>query len=273
MSDRAAEAWMRLLEIMAVLRSPQGCPWDAEQTPQSLKPYLLEEAYELLEAIDSGDPAHIRDELGDLLLQIVFHTRLFEEQGAFDMADVAGAIADKLVRRHPHVFAGRESGDRHALNAQWDRIKAEEKIGRGETSTVLGGIPRHLPALLRARKLTEKASRVGFDWPEVDGVFAKVHEELREFEEAMQQRDQSAMADELGDLLFAIVNLGRFLDIDAEEALRQTMNRFVARFEHIEQTLARQGKTFQKTPLEEMDALWEEAKMLERRDGGSGAKT
>jgi MazG family protein len=267
---KAKQEIERLLQIMAVLRSPGGCPWDAEQTPESLKPYLVEEAYEVLEAIDRGDPAAIRDELGDLLLQIVFQARIFEERGAFDLGDVAAAIADKLERRHPHVFSDQPTGDLKALNAQWDRIKNEEKRGRGETATVLGGIPRHLPALQRARKLTEKASRVGFDWPDADGVFAKVHEELWEFEEAMRHADQQAMTDELGDLLFAIVNLGRFLNIDAEEALRRTINRFVTRFEHIEQSLARAGKTFQETTLEEMDALWVEAK---GRESGPQEKT
>jgi len=262
--DNTLKAFGRLLEIVATLRSPLGCPWDAEQTPDSLKPYILEETYEVLEAIDRGEPAGICDELGDLLLQVVFQARLFEERREFDIGDVAKAIADKLVRRHPHVFAERREDSIETLNRQWARIKAEERKKRGETSSVLGGVPPHLPALMRARKLSEKASRVGFDWPTVDGIFAKIDEELLEFKEALGQADQRAMAEELGDLLFAVVNLGRFLDIDAEEALRRTINRFVARFGHIEATLARRGETLQESSLEELDSLWEEAKKLER---------
>lgn len=271
--NRPLDAFGRLLEIMATLRSPGGCPWDAEQTPESLKPYLLEETYEVLEAIDRGEPPGICDELGDLLLQIVFLARLFEERQDFDIGDVADAIADKLVRRHPHVFAGRRQSGLKALAAQWDQIKAAEKGHRGESAMLLEGVPRHLPALLRARKLSEKASRVGFDWPEVDGIFAKIDEELLEFREALERADRRAMTDELGDLLFAIVNLGRFLNIDAEEALRQTANRFVDRFGHIESSLAEQGKTFEQSSPAEMDSLWNEAKRLERNEPDESAKT
>lgn len=270
---RTLRAFGRLLGIVATLRSPEGCPWDAKQTPESLKPYLLEETYEVLDAIDGGEPSGICDELGDLLLQVVFQARFFEERQAFDMGDVADAIADKLIRRHPHVFAERRQSSIEALDTQWDRIKAKEKERRGESPTVLGGVPRHLPALLRARKLSEKASRVGFDWPAVDGIFAKIEEELEEFKDAFQHADQQAMADELGDLLFAIVNLGRFLNIDAEEALRQTANRFVARFGHIETTLAERGKTLQQSSPEEMDSLWNEAKQRERENRDEPAKS
>lgn len=270
---RALTAFGRLLEIVATLRSPVGCPWDAEQTPESLKPYLLEETYEVLDAIDHGEPSGICDELGDLLLQVVFQARLFEERQAFDMGNVADAIADKLIRRHPHVFTAQRQSGMEGLDAQWDRIKAEEKERRGESPTALGGVPRHLPALLRARKLSEKASRVGFDWPEVDGIFAKIDEELREFREALQRSDRQAMADELGDILFAVVNLGRFLDIDAEEALRQTANRFVARFGHIEASLAERGQTLRQSSPEEMDSLWNEAKRRERKNRDEPAKS
>ena len=270
---RTLKAFGRLLEIVTALRSPEGCPWDAGQTSESLKPYLLEETYEVLDAIDRGETSGICDELGDLLLQVVFQARLFEERQAFDMGDVADAIADKLIRRHPHVFAERRQSCIEALDIQWDRIKAEEKERRGESPTVLGGVPRHLPALMRARKLSEKASRVGFDWPAVDGIFAKIEEELGEFKDALQHDDHQAMADELGDLLFAIVNLGRFLNIDAEEALRQTANRFVARFGHIETTLAERGRTLQQSSPEEMDSLWNEAKRREREDRDEPAKT
>jgi MazG family protein len=263
--DRTLQAIARLTTVMATLRSPGGCPWDAEQTPQTLKPFLLEETYEVLEAIDKGDPSAIRDELGDLLLQIVFQARIFEEQGDFDLADVACSISDKLVRRHPHVFNGKET-DRDALDAQWETIKFGEKAGRGESTRALAGVPCHLPALARARKVSEKASRVGFDWNEADEVFAKVQEELAEFELARQSRDLRGMEEELGDLLFSIVNLGRFLGIDAEEALRQTVNRFIHRFEHIETTLAQQGRTLGDSSLDDLDFLWEEAKKLEAKN-------
>jgi len=271
--NRALNAISRLLKIVATLRSPGGCPWDAEQTPESLKPYLLEETYEVLAAIDGGEPDAICDELGDLLLQIVFQARLFEERQDFDMADVANSIADKLIRRHPHVFAGNKQRGKKALAAQWEKIKAEEKMSRGEPAKLLGDVPPHLPALLRARKLSEKASRAGFDWSEVDGIFAKIEEELQEFREALSRTDQQAMTDELGDLLFAVVNLGRFMHIDAEEALRQTSNRFVARFGHIETTLAEQGRTFEQSSPAEMDSLWNDAKSRERKKSDETSKT
>jgi MazG family protein len=270
---RTLEALGRLLEIVATLRSPEGCPWDAEQTPESLKPYLLEETYEVLDAIDAGEPTSICDELGDLLLQVVFQARLFEERQSFDMGNVANAITDKLIRRHPHVFAEQRQSSIETLDIQWDRIKTEEKEQRGELPTVLGGVPRHLPALLRARKLSERASRVGFDWPTVDGIFAKIEEELREFKDALQHADQQAMTDELGDILFAVVNLGRFLNIDAEEALRQTVNRFVSRFGHIETALADRGQSLQQSSPEEMDSLWNEAKRRERENRDEPAKS
>lgn len=260
---RKAHAFSRLVNIMAVLRSPNGCPWDAQQTPASLKPYLLEETYEVMDAIEQGKPDAIRDELGDLLLQVVFLARIFEECGQFDISDVASAIADKLERRHPHVFKNSEGADAPSLDAQWDLIKNREKVERGESTRILAGVPRIFPALLRARKISEKAARVGFDWEEVEGVFAKVREELGELVEAVAHQNPREMEDELGDLLFAVVNLGRFLKIDAEEALRRTIDRFVTRFEYIEQSLNRQGETFQESNLERLEALWEEAKALE----------
>ncbi len=261
-----APAFLRLLDIMAKLRSDEGCPWDAEQTPQSLKPYLLEETYEVLEAIDNNDPAAISEELGDLLLQIVFQARIFEERCAFSMQDVIDGISEKLIRRHPHVFAEEACATPEEVSRQWDRIKTREKSGKDQPQSVLGQVPPALPALLQASKLTEKASRVGFDWPEVDGAFAKVHEELREFEEALKSQNQQAMEDELGDMLFATANLGRFLNIDPEGALRKTIARFIRRFNHIEQSLRNTGQHFQDTSLNEMSALWQEAKNLERKN-------
>ena len=257
MSDAGRE-FDRLVEIMGRLRGPGGCPWDAEQTHGSLTRYLLEEAYEVIEAIDAGSPEMLKEELGDLLLQPVFHAAIAAEQGEFTVVDVLAAINDKLVRRHPHVFGDSVIESSSAQVENWEKIKKEEK---GEArKSALSGVPPHLPALLRAQKLTEKASRVGFDWEHADQVFAKVLEELHEFEETMVQGSQERMEAELGDLLFAIVNLGRFLAITPEEALRKTITRFTARFEHVEDALHRQGRRMADATLQEMDLLWEEAK-------------
>ncbi len=262
--DNSSEAVHQLLEIMTRLRSAEGCPWDAAQTPESLKPYIVEEAYEVLEAIEVGTPAAIRDELGDLLLQVVFQARIFEERGEFNFADVAKAISTKLIRRHPHVFAGLESGDPDTLHRQWDSIKALEKSERGESSGLLAGIPRQLPALQRAQKLTEKASRAGFEWAETGGALEKVREELEEFEQVCREKDRPGMDHEFGDLLFALANLGRFLGIDAEQSLRDSMKRFEQRFSHIEKTLARLGREIPGASPRELEDLWQKAKLKER---------
>lgn len=254
----------RLMELMRRLRAPGGCPWDAEQSHESLKRYLVEECYEVIEAIDTNDPELLKEELGDLLLQPVFHAAIAEEAGSFTMDDVLDAICAKLVRRHPHVFGGEkvESAAEQVVN--WERIKKEEKAKEGkERKSALAGVPPHLPALLKAQKITEKAARVGFDWERVDEVFAKVMEELHEFEETMVAGDEERMEAELGDLLFAIVNLGRFLSLDPEEALRKTITRFTRRFSHIEETLHARGVAFQETTLAEMEELWQEAKARE----------
>lgn len=258
----AAQALQRLLAIMAQLRAPEGCPWDAEQTPESLKPYLLEECYETLEAIDSGDPNKVREELGDLLLQIVFQTRMYEERSAFSMSEVINGIADKLERRHPHVFGDSECRTPAEVSEQWETIKKREKQKAQQPSTLLGSIPTALPGLMHVTKLTERASRAGFDWPKVDSALAKVREEMTELEQALQENDRQATADELGDLLFATANLGRYLNIDAEDALRKTVSRFKERFTHIEDSLTRDGRTPQQATLEELRTLWDEAKVL-----------
>jgi tetrapyrrole methylase family protein/MazG family protein len=252
----------RLMEIMRKLRAPGGCPWDAEQTHESLKRYLIEESYEVIEAIDNGDKALLKEELGDLLLQPVFHAAVAEESGSFTMAEVLDAINDKLIRRHPHVFGEEVIETSEAQVENWEKIKKQEK--GVERKSALSGIPPELPALMKAQKITEKAARVGFDWEHTDQVFAKVMEELHEFEEAMLSGDQKAMESELGDLLFAIVNLGRFLSIDPEEALRKTIHRFTKRFSHVEDSLHARGLAMQAATLEEMDVLWEEAKRLEK---------
>lgn len=252
----------QLVDIMRKLRGPGGCPWDAEQTHESLTRYLLEETYEVIEAIDDKSPEHLREELGDLLLQPVFHAAIAEEAGHFTINDVIGTLCEKLVRRHPHVFGNLEIKDSNAQIENWERIKKDEK--GAERPSALSGIPIQLPALLKAHKISEKASRVGFDWEHSDQVFAKVIEELHEFEEAWAGGDPLRMENELGDLLFSIVNLGRFLSLNPEEALRKTINRFQKRFSFVEDVLNSQGKQMQSTSLEEMDKLWEQAKELEK---------
>ncbi|HTP64235.1 MAG TPA: nucleoside triphosphate pyrophosphohydrolase [Geobacteraceae bacterium] len=260
MTDKI-QGFDRLAAIMRKLRGPGGCPWDAEQSHESLKRYLLEECYEVFEAIDRNEPEHLKEELGDLMLQPVFHAVIAEEKGEFTLDGVLDAICDKLVRRHPHVFAGQVIGTADEQVVNWERIKKEE---HGESrKSALAGVPPHLPALLKAQKITEKAARVGFDWEHVDQVFAKVLEELHEFEETMAEGDDKRMEAELGDLLFAIVNLGRFLSINPEEALRKTIARFMDRFSYIEDALHTIGMQMKDATLDEMEKLWEEAKKLE----------
>ena len=250
--------------IMHRLRAPGGCPWDAEQTHESLKRYLLEECYEVIEAIDSGNDELLKEELGDLLLQPLFHAAIAGERGAFTIDDVIETLCTKLIRRHPHVFGDEKIATSEEQVANWEKIKKAEK--GEERKSALSGVPPHLPALLKAQKVTEKAARVGFDWEHVDQVFAKVLEELHELEETMETRDESRMEAELGDLLFAIVNLGRFLSLDPEEALRKTITRFSTRFSHVETRLHEQGISLHDASLDEMEALWQEAKRRECQD-------
>ncbi len=255
----------RLLDIMAALRTPQsGCPWDLAQNFATIAPYTLEEAYEVADAIARNDLADLREELGDLLLQVVFHARMAEEQGAFDFGDVVEAITDKLIRRHPHVFGDERSDSPRAVEGLWERIKAEEKAARGGSREqgALAGVPVVLPALTRALKLQAKASKVGFDWNDPRAVLRKIREEADEIEEALD-RDQPSAAAEVGDLLFAAVNLARHLRADPEALLRQTNRKFERRFSAIERALAARGKAPQHATLAEMDALWGEAKARE----------
>ena len=263
--SRAQAAVERLLSIMERLRGPQGCPWDREQTLRTLRPYVLEETYEVLEAIDAGDAREHCAELGDLLLQIVFQAQLRKEEGAFEFADVADAISDKLVSRHPHVFGDSDAKDAEAVLKQWAALKREERRKKGGGESVLEGVPKEMPALARADRLTEKASRIGFDWPDAAGARAKLAEELGELDEAIAAADRDAIEHELGDTLFAAANLARKLGVAPEEALRGTLARFVARFTHIERELARRGIGHGEATLEQMDALWDEAKGLERQ--------
>ncbi|MBI4572045.1 MAG: nucleoside triphosphate pyrophosphohydrolase [candidate division NC10 bacterium] len=253
-------SFVELVEIMARLRGEGGCPWDREQTPETIKPYLIEETYEVLEAIDEQDPEKLKEELGDLMLQVVFHARMAEETGAFAIGDVLAAINDKLVRRHPHVFGDRKAETAQEVLFNWEQIKQTERRREKGQAFLLDGVPREMPALLRAHRLQEKASRVGFDWKEAQAVFRKVEEELAELRAAMEGQEADRVEAELGDLLFALVNLSRFLAVNPEEALRKTIARFIARFRYIEEELARRGRSLRQATLEEMDALWAEAK-------------
>jgi nucleoside triphosphate diphosphatase len=258
----------RLLEIMAALRAPEtGCPWDLAQNFSTIAPYTLEEAYEVADAIARGDLADLKDELGDLLLQVIFHARMAEEHSAFDFGDVVQAITEKLIRRHPHVFADETSPTPHAVEGLWERIKAEEKATNktGQTGGALAGTPVALPALSRALKLQNKASKVGFDWNDPRAVLRKIREEADEIEAELDRAEmnKAATAGEVGDLLFAVVNLARHLDADPEAVLRQTNLKFERRFAAIERALAARGKAPQEASLAEMDALWNEAKAAE----------
>jgi tetrapyrrole methylase family protein/MazG family protein/ATP diphosphatase len=264
MSDDKAMA--RLLEIMAQLRDPQsGCPWDLEQTFASIAPYTLEEAYEVVDAIERGDLSDLRDELGDLLLQVVFHSRMAQEKGAFDFDDVANAISDKMIRRHPHVFGHAQYGDNDRKDAVWEGLKAQERAAKGaDRAGVLDDVPAALPALLRAVKLTKRAARVGFDWPDFTFVFDKLREEMAELEVEVAAGELDKARAEFGDVLFVCANLARKLDIDPEDALRRSNAKFIRRFGFIERELAARGKRPEQSTLAEMDALWDEAKGLER---------
>jgi ATP diphosphatase len=257
----------RLIEIMAALRTPgSGCPWDLVQTFETIAPYTLEEAYEVADAIAHGDVDGLKDELGDLLLQVVFHARMAEEQGAFDFGSVVESITTKMIRRHPHVFADAEGNTAEAVKGLWESIKTQEKAERGEAAPTgaLAGVPVALPALTRALKLQNKAGQVGFDWNDPRAVLAKIREEVDEIEAALDENDKAHAATEVGDLLFAVVNLARHLDADPESILRGTNLKFERRFASIERALAARGKTPKEASLAEMDALWDEAKAAEK---------
>ena len=255
----------RLLGIMARLRDPHGgCPWDQEQTFATIAPYTIEEAYEVADAIERGDLSDLREELGDLLLQVVFHSRIAEEMGAFRFQDVAAAIADKMIRRHPHVFDDVQYRDVAEQAASWEQIKAQERAAKAKSGGLLADIPAGLPALTRAQKLTKRAAGVGFDWPSAREVLSKLREEVQELEAEIQAADQEKIREELGDVLFVIANLARKLDVEPEDALRASNAKFIRRFRYIEEALAAQGRSPDQSDLEEMDRLWDEAKAREK---------
>ena len=267
MATTAEQELRRLLDIMAALRAPDGCAWDRAQDYASIAPYTIEEAYEVADAIARRDFAALPDELGDLLFQVVFHARMAEEEGRFAFADVARAIADKMLRRHPHVFGEAAARDAGMQRAAWEEQKRAERTARAETGT-LAGIPLALPALTRAQKLTSRAARVGFDWPDAAAVLDKLDEEVAELRAELPRdgnpADPARLADEVGDLLFVLANLARKLDLDPERCLREANQKFARRFGFIEQALAAEGRGPEEASLDEMEALWVAAKQEER---------
>jgi MazG family protein len=256
----------RLIAIMARLRDPQGgCPWDLEQTFATIAPYTVEEAYEVADAIERNDLGDLRDELGDLLLQVVFHSRMAEEQGEFTLNDVIKSICNKMIRRHPHVFGEASFETVAAQSAAWEEIKAAERAAKGpERARVLDDVPSGLPGLLRAVKLTKRAARVGFDWPDISTVLDKLHEEISELQVEIDAGERDKAREELGDLLFVCANLARKLEVDPEDALRAANAKFTRRFRFIEDALEARGLTPAQSNLEEMDGLWDEAKRVEK---------
>ena len=263
----SGEKFQKLLEIMAALRAPDGCPWDREQSIATLKPYLIEETYEVLDAIEREDWDHLAEELGDLQLQIVFQAQIAKEEGLFSIDDVVDAISEKLIRRHPHVF-GNESGKESIDTAggvatRWEEIKQAEKAAKGEPDearSILDDVPRHQPGVLEANKLAKRAAKVGFDWREFEELVDKLHEETGEVREARDSGDQERIEDEVGDLLFMAVNVARHLRVNPELAIRRTNQKFRRRFAHIERALAEQGRTLEEASLDEMEELWQAAK-------------
>jgi len=252
------------VEVMAKLRAPEGCPWDREQDHRSLTPYLLEETYEVLDALEHGDMYKFCEELGDLLLQIVFHAQIASEKGYFTMNDIVKSITEKMIRRHPHVFGNVSVENSSQVLENWEKIKQGEKDGGNRAQSILDDIPRGLPALLKATKVQEKAARVGFDWPDYKGPWEKIKEEQDELLVACKAGDRSSIQHELGDLLFSVVNLSRFFQVNGEVALNNTVDKFIRRFRYIEQKVQEEGKRIEECSLEELDALWEKAKKAEK---------
>ncbi|NQZ58090.1 MAG: nucleoside triphosphate pyrophosphohydrolase [Lentisphaeraceae bacterium] len=255
--------WVQeIVNIMARLRAPDGCPWDQKQTHKTLKPYLIEESCEVIDAIDSGDMKHLEEELGDVLMNLVFHAQLASEKNIFTFQDVARNISEKMVHRHPHVFAEANNLTPEEVEAQWEKIKAEEK---SERESILDGIPNSLPALMRAQKIQRKAAKVGFDWPDERGPREKISEEMAELEEAIASGDQEEVEKEFGDLLFSMVNLARHLNIDADHALNLTNRKFTERFKYVEKSCKEQDVEMKTAGLEKLDEFWDEAKALEKK--------
>lgn len=247
-----------LVSLMTTLRGPGGCPWDRQQSLADLKPFIIEEAYEVVDAIDRNDRDALREEVGDMLLEAVFVAQIAREEGSFDVFDAITAIHDKLVRRHPHVFADVVADTADAVLTNWEKMKSAERAEQNQS--LLSGVPAPLPALLKASRLTEKAARVGFDWESTDDIFTKLEEETGELKDAIARGERGEIVHELGDLLFTLANISRRLEVNAEEALQETNRRFTRRFQHIEQALREQSRSFEESSLEELDRLWEQAK-------------
>ncbi len=262
--NRAGEKFSELLKLMTELRGANGCPWDREQTHQSLKPFLLEETHELLDALGGNDTTKICEELGDLLHQIVFHCQIGAENGVFTAMQVISNLADKIARRHPHVFGGDALPDSEAVTKQWAQIKAQQKSD-GASNPALGSLAKSMPALARAQAVSERAARLGFDWPNIDPVWEKVEEELTELRAACASSDRQRTAEELGDVFFSLVNIARFLGLQAEEVTGQATDKFIERFNYIDRQLRQAGKSPEQSTLQELDLLWDEAKALEQR--------
>ena len=252
-------SFQKLVALMAALRGPEGCPWDRKQTPESLKPFLVEECYEVIDALDEGTPDKIKEELGDLLFQIMFHARIAEERGHFSMDDVITAIHEKMTRRHPHVFGDEKLATDKEVLANWEEIKKKEK-GHEDRKSVLEGVPKELPSLLRAHRLQERAARVGFDWNHLNEVLPKLDEEITEFKESLKEENAEKIEEELGDLFFTLVNISRFLGVNPDEALRKTISKFIHRFRSIEEHAAKAGSSLNDMTLEEMETLWQRSK-------------
>lgn len=264
MTEVAAALFERLLSIMSRLRGPGGCPWDREQTRESLKPFLVEEVYEVLEAIEGCDADALREELGDLLFQVVFHTAIAAERHEFDMAALLQALVDKMVSRHPHVFGPARVDDPTQALAQWEAIKQSEAEAAGRRRSVIAGVPRALPSLLRAQRIQSKAARVNFDWPDAGAAWSKVEEELREAADALASGDRARLADELGDVMFSLVNVARLSHIDAEDAMRGAIEKFRRRFAEMEEDLVARGKSIHSVSADELERSWHAAKAQER---------
>jgi tetrapyrrole methylase family protein/MazG family protein len=253
------ELFDQLVQVFAALRSENGCPWDREQTHESIKPDLIEETYEVIEAIDAGDATKLREEIGDLLANVMLHAQIARDEGEFDISDVIKTLTEKLIRRHPHVFGDQEANNADQVVKNWEQIKRSES-GYEDRKSALDGIPDHLPNLQRAQKLQRKAARVGFDWNDVSDVLPKIDEEIAELKESIQDGNREEIELEIGDLLFSIVNLCRFLDVQAEEALRKASRKFVSRFKAMEKELERRGDSFKDYDLAGLDEIWDKAK-------------
>ena len=249
----------KLIKITETLMGDDGCPWDKVQTRESLKPYLVEETYEVLEALDENDPEKIKDELGDLLYQILFHSKISSLKGEFDFRDVIDNLSEKMVRRHPHVFKGGKLNTPDQVIGQWEEIKKKEN-NKANQKSILDSIPINLPNLIKAQKLQKKAAKEGFDWEQINDVFDKLDEEIKEFKEAVLKKNPADIQSEIGDIIFVITNIAKFYKVDAEEALRSTNNKFIKRFQYIEQKIEGKGRTLKDCPLEEMERYWQEAK-------------